>query len=117
MKTMRPLIPLLGSTLVVVCCLGCLSGCGHAGKDSPASTQSPPELVDARKYLPNAPVGAMIHMPLTAAATQYSSKTGRFPVSLDELVKAGIIQTVPEPPAGKRFFLDQNSMQVLVLPK
>ena len=36
---------------------------------------------------------------------------------LDELVKAGIIQTVPEPPAGTRFFLDQNSMQVLVLPR
>lgn len=73
--------------------------------------------MDARKYLPNAPAGAMIHMPLTAAAVQYSSKTGRFPVSLEELVGAGIIQKVPEPPAGTRFFLDQNSMQVLVLPK
>ena len=115
--TMRPLIPLLGSTIVGVCFLSCLSGCGPAGKDSPAATQSSPELVDARKYLPNAPAGAMIHMPLTAAAVQYSSKTGRFPVSLEELVGAGIIQKVPEPPAGTRFFLDQNSMQVLVLPK
>lgn len=115
--TMRPLISLLGLILVGVCFLGCLSGCGHAGKDSPAATQPPPELVDARKYLPNAPAGALIHMPLTAAAAQYSNKTGRFPVSLDELVKAGIIQIVPEPPAGMRFFLDQNSMQVLVLPK
>ena len=115
--TMRPLIPLLGSTLVGVCFLICLSGCGHAGKDSPAATQSSPELVDARKYLPNAPAGALIHMPLTAAAAQYSSKTGRFPVSLEELVAAGIIQKVPEPPAGTSFFLDQNSMQVLVVPK
>jgi hypothetical protein len=115
--TMRPLIPLLFSTLVGVCFLGCFSGCGRGGKDSPTATQPLPELVDARKYLPNAPVGAMIHMPLTAAAAQYAGKTGRFPVSLEELVSAGIIQKVPEAPASTRFFLDQNSMQVLVLPK
>lgn len=114
---MRPLIPLLFSTLVGVCFLGCFSGCGHAVKDSPTATQPVPELVDAQKYLPNAPAGAMIHMPLTAAAAQYSSKTGRFPVSLEELVEAGIIQKVPEPPADMRFSLDPNSMQVLVLPR
>lgn len=117
MMTMRPLISHFCSALVGVCFLSCLCGCGPAGKDSPAATQSSPELVDARKYLPNAPAGAMIHMPLTAAVAQYASKTGRFPVSLDELVKAGIIQKVPEAPAGTQFFLDQNSMQVLVLPK
>ena len=114
---MRPLISHLCSALVVVCFLSCLCGCGPAGKGSPASPQSSPELVDARKYLPNAPAGAMIHMPLTAAAAQYAGKTGRFPASLEELVTAGILKKMPEPPADTRFFLDQNSMQVLVLPK
>jgi hypothetical protein len=59
----------------------------------------------------------MIHMPLTVAATQYSGESGRFPASLEELVKAGIIAKVPEPPPGMRFFLDPTSMQVLVLPR
>jgi hypothetical protein len=36
---------------------------------------------------------------------------------LEELVAAGIIQRVPEPPTGMRFFLDPTSMQVLVLPR
>jgi hypothetical protein len=115
--TMRPPLPHLGTIMVGVCFLTCLFGCGHASKDSPASSQPSSGLVDAQKYLPNAPAGAMIHMPLTATAAQYSGKIGRFPVSLEELVSAGFIQTMPEPPAGKRFFLDSNSMQVLVLPR
>ena len=115
--TMRTPIPLLCSTILGVWLLGCLLGCGKAGGDSSTAPQQLPELVDARQYLPNAPEGAMIHMPLTAAATQYSGESGRFPASLEELVRAGIIEKVPEPPVGMRFFLDRNSMQVLVLPR
>ena len=114
---MRAPIPLLCSTILGVWCLGFLLGCGKAGETSSAATESLPELVDAQQYLPNAPAGAMIHMPLTVAATQYSGESGRFPASLEELVRAGVIDTVPEPPAGMRFFLDPTSMQVLVVPR
>jgi hypothetical protein len=93
-----------------------LTGCG--GEDS-ASNARPdvPELVDARQYLPNAPRGAMIHMPLSAAVARFYESKGKLPNSFDELVQEGLIKSVPEPPDGKRFYFDRSSMQVLVLPK
>jgi hypothetical protein len=74
-------------------------------------------LVDARKYLLNAPPGSLIHMPLTGAVAQFYEGNGRWPTNFDELVKAGFIKAVPQPPDGKRFLLDPASMQVLVLPR
>ena len=59
----------------------------------------------------------MIHRSITAAAARFSGKSCRFPTSLEELVAAGIIQRVPEPPTGTRCCLDATSMQVLVLPQ
>lgn len=59
----------------------------------------------------------MIHMPLSGAVAQYYEGNGRLPANFDELVKAGFIKAVPQPPDGQRFFLDPTSMQVLVLPR
>ncbi len=56
-------------------------------------------------------------MPLSAAVGHFYEGKGHLPANLDELVQAGFIKAVPQPPAGKRFFLDPNSMQVLVLPQ
>jgi hypothetical protein len=56
-------------------------------------------------------------MPLTGAVAQFYEGNGRLPANFDELVKAGFIKAVPQPPAGMRFFLDPTSMQVLVLPR
>ena len=73
--------------------------------------------MDARQYLRNAPPGSMIHMPLSGAVAQFYERNGRLPPNFEALVKAGFIKAVPEPPDGKRFFLDPASMQVLVLPR
>jgi hypothetical protein len=59
----------------------------------------------------------MIHMPLSAAVGYYYQARTRLPANLDELVQAGFIDAVPQPPAGMRFFIDRTSMQVLVLPQ
>jgi len=59
----------------------------------------------------------MIHMPLTGAVAQFYEGKGRLPANFDELVKAGFIKAVPQPPDGQRFLLDPTSMQVLVLPR
>ena len=93
-----------------------LSGCGGKESSSEARPEAP-ELVDARQYLPNAPRGAMIHMPLSAAVARFYESKGKLPPSFDELVQEGLIKSVPEPPEGKRFHFDRSSMQVLVLPK
>jgi hypothetical protein len=92
------------------------SGCGPRDSEAEQNSASP-ELVDAQKYLRNAPPGSMIHMPLSGAVAQYYEGNGRLPANFDELVKAGFIKAVPQPPDGQRFFLDPTSMQVLVLPR
>lgn len=106
------LLPLFALVLAV----HALSGCGPRDSEAERSSQSP-DLVDARKYLHNAPPGSLIHMPLTDAVAQFYEGNGRLPANFDELVKAGFIKAVPQPPDGKRFFLDPKSMQVLVLPR
>ena len=100
----------------IVLMVGVLSGCGRRDSEAERSSESP-DLVDARKYLRNAPSGSLIHMPLTGAVAQFYEGNGRLPANFDELVKAGFIKAVPQPPAGKRFVLDRTSMQVLALPQ
>jgi hypothetical protein len=56
-------------------------------------------------------------MPLSAAVAHFYDGKGRLPANLEELVQAGFIKALPEPPAGKRFVLDPSSMQVLALPQ
>ena len=100
----------------IVLMVGALSGCGSRDLEAERSSRSA-ELVDARQYLRNAPPGSLIHMPLSAAVGHFYEGKGHWPTNLDELVQAGFIKAVPQPPAGKRFFLDRSSMQVLVLPQ
>lgn len=106
------LLPLLALVLAV----HALSGCGPRDSEAERSSESP-DLVDAQKYLRNAPPGSLIHMPLTGAVAQFYEGKGRLPANFDELVKAGFIKEIPQPPADMRFFLDPTSMQVLVLPR
>jgi len=106
------LLPLLALVLAVQV----FSGCGPRDSEAERSSESP-DLVDARKYLPNAPSGSLIHMPLTGAVAQFYEGNGRLPPNFEALVKAGFIKAVPQPPDGQRFFLDPTSMQVLVLPR
>jgi hypothetical protein len=100
----------------IVLMVGVLSGCGSRDLEAERSSGSA-DLVDARQYLRNAPPGSLIHMPLSAAVGYFYDGKGRLPANLDELVQAGFIKAMPQPPAGKRFYLDRSSMQVLVLPQ
>ena len=108
----NPLLRLFAIVLMV----GVISGCGSRELEAERNSASA-ELVDARQYIPNAPSGSLIHMPLSAAVGHFYEGKNRLPANLDELVQAGFIKAVPQPPAGKRFFLDRSSMQVLVLPQ
>ena len=100
----------------IVLMVGVLPGCGSRDLEAERSKGSA-ELVDARQYLPNAPSGSLIHMPLSAAVGYFYEDKKRLPANLDELVQAGFIKALPQPPAGMRFFLDRTSMQVLALPR
>lgn len=39
----------------------------------------------------------------------------RFPNSFEEMVKSGVIERIPTPPAGKKYVLDPKSNDVLLV--
>jgi hypothetical protein len=101
-------------------CLLVVAGCGK--NDPPvaaSSTSSTPETL--RTEPPPAPAPATpaasagsqadisaVLAELTQAVRKYGVEKQRVPASLDEVVSAGYLQTVPSAPAGKRFAIDRK---------
>ncbi len=54
---------------------------------------------------------------LTQAVRKFSAERRRVPANLDELIRAGYIQNVPQPPAGKKFLLDTKRLEVTLVNK
>jgi membrane-bound lytic murein transglycosylase B len=53
---------------------------------------------------------------LTQTVRKYGFEKQKVPASLDELVAAGYLPAKPVAPAGKKFFIDPKTMQVVVVP-
>ncbi len=51
---------------------------------------------------------------LTQALRKFSVEQRRVPASLNELVAAGYIKNMPQPPPGKTFGIDPKNLQVIV---
>ena len=51
---------------------------------------------------------------LTQALRKFSVEQRRVPASLNELVAAGYIQNLPQPPPGKAFGIDPKDLQVIL---
>ena len=51
---------------------------------------------------------------LTQALRKFSVEQRRVPASLNELVAAGYIKNLPQPPPGKAFKIDSKNVQVIV---
>lgn len=91
-----------------------------AGK--PAATPNtpaakPPEPVP--DSLPTAPPDSSLRFPvnkeLTGAIHLYLTDYQKMPADFETLVKGKYLKALPKPPPGKRFALDRNRMQVVVL--
>ena len=66
---------------------------------------------------PGAGEQSPVNSPLTGAVARFHDKFRRFPRDWNELVTTGFIQTIPQPPAGKRFAIDPDTRIVVELPK
>lgn len=66
---------------------------------------------------PGAGEQSPINSPLTGAVARFHDKFSRFPRDWNELVTAGFIQSIPQPPAGKRFAIDPDTRIVVELAK
>lgn len=69
-----------------------------AAPDEADSSASAPEMVDINTILSE----------LTQAVRKYGMEQTRRPANLEELVTAGYLPNVPEPPAGKRFAISKD---------
>lgn len=110
--------------------LGILAGCGrdstppatpHAAATS-SDTSSVPE--NASAPAPVTPVAvndtgdvsAQLGQ-LTEAVRKYSFEHRRLARSLDEVVAAGYVRSLPAAPAGKKFSIESKSVQVVLVNK
>ena len=73
----------------------------------------------AQDRLPTAPNDSSLRFPiqqeLTGAIHLYSMDHQKMPADFETLVKGKYIKAMPKPPPGKRFALDRNRMQVVIL--
>ena len=54
---------------------------------------------------------------LTQAVRKFSAERRRVPENLDEVIRAGYIQNIPDPPAGKKFVLNPKRLEVTLANK
>src|SRR5947209_5448848 len=100
--------PLLFLTCAVS--LFCI-GCGKSPSPPPAASAPPKAETSA---VPSEAGLANVLAELTQALRKFSVEQRRVPASLNELVAAGYIQNLPQPPPGKAFGIDPKDLQVIL---
>lgn len=110
-------------SLVVLCLAGCGKRAGSA-PPAPVSATQPgpgPEAGDATAAAPSAPAsGSQADLTaalgeLTQALRKFSFEQRRVPKDISEVISAGYVKNVPQPPAGKKFGIDAKSVSVILV--
>lgn len=69
--------------------------------------------------LPTAPNGSSLRLPvhqeLTGAVHLFETDHRRLPPDFETLVTMRYLEAMPKPPPGKRFALDRNRLQVVIM--
>lgn len=85
------------STLAACMCI-LLPACGKKGESLQAEASSSPELIE-----------------LTKQIRRYSFEKRKLPQSMEDLVSAGYIKSVPPAPAGKKYAIDSDRVQAILV--
>ena len=88
-------------------------GIGCSKNSSPATTNSAGANAGSPSATSEASL-ANVLAELTQAVRKFSVEQRRVPASLNDLVAAGYIKNLPQPPVGKTFGIDSKNLQVLV---
>ena len=89
------------------------AGCGHRETPVSASSAATPEGAAVPATDGGADLAPVL-AELTQAVRKFSFEKQRRPASLDELVPAGYLGSVPQLSDGRRFSIDPKTMQVVV---
>ena len=90
---------------LVILCAFAFCGCGRQGNSSSAS---------AKAAAGESPQTQAALTDLTKVLRRYSFEKRKLPQSLNEIVDAGYLQSIPEAPAGKKYVIDQKTVQVVL---
>ncbi|HEX5218430.1 MAG TPA: hypothetical protein VFZ59_02595 [Verrucomicrobiae bacterium] len=85
------------SALLLAACVW-FPACSKQGDTAQANTSDSPELAE-----------------LTKQVRRYSIEKRKLPQSVEDLVTAGYIQAVPPAPTGKKYAIDTDRAQVIVV--
>ena len=91
--------------ITIAAALGCLllaTGCGKKEDNKPAPIPGVSAETEATLST------------LTTAARKYAKEKQQIPASLDQLVSAGYLQSIPAASAGKKFVLDSRRVIVVL---
>ncbi len=86
-------------------------GCGKSASPpaaAPSVANTGPSAVAPEADLAN------VLAELTQALRKFSVEKRQVPASLNEVVAAGYIQNMPQPPPGKTFAIDSKNLKVIV---
>ena len=87
----------------LACACITFTGCGKKPAAASPPQNSPSANVAASESDPSKTLDR-----LTQAVRKYAAETRSEPKSLNDLVAAGYLSELPEPPAGKKFVIDGN---------
>lgn len=85
----------------------------------PPGTGQNPGLEKIDDLLPTAPAGSARTSPvdrkLTDAVHHYLEANNKLPQSFGALITAKLLKEIPQPPPGKRFAIDRQNLQVVII--
>jgi len=99
--------------IILLCAiLGPLAGCGK-----PSTLEAAPKVKSAVTEIPvntsEADLASTLAA-LTQSLRKFSVEQRRVPPSLNDLVAAGYLSSLPQPPPGKLFSIDAKKIQVVL---
>ncbi len=95
------------TSVVSLLCVGCNKSASPPAAAA-ATTNAEPSAVASEADLAN------VLAELTQELRKFSVEKRQVPASLNEVVAAGYIQNMPQPPSGKAFGIDPKNLKVIV---
>lgn len=93
-----------------------LDGCRRKPDTAPQPSAVSESLPDRMPVAPdNSSLRLPVHQELTSAVHLYNTDHRKLPPDFETLVKERYLKAMPQPPPGKRFALDRNRLQVVVM--